>query len=272
MNDRKKSLELFAKSVSEGLPFAEDLIDKDENIQRNALLARNLSEDTLAQQVLKNTGIPIPHDGASIAKKEDFLNQIVQERYPEFKNPNVSVADLSGAHADYGKGNIRVDRNQLNDITQATGKALHEAGHRYDDEILGHLGKNLDLSELRKAKNSGIDLKKLDPAQVYELYSKSHHAEIPNLREGSFGYGALKSMLKSGNFKGIAPIGLGTAIGAAVLPEDANASDLIPVLDQASNAGDPLEDRMIMEEVKARQNYERSPARLDALKALAGKK
>lgn len=267
MDDRKKALELFAKELSQGLPFAEDYIEKTPDIELNSLRARDLSEDALAQQVLNNTGIPIPDNGASLSKKEDFLNRIIAERYPEFKgNPNLKI----GNEDSFYKGNILV--NDRHDLTTMTGKALHEAGHKYDSEILNHQGKNLDLADLRKAKASGMDLKNMDPAQVYEMYAKNHHAKIPNLREGSFGLGALKSMMKNGTFKGIAPIGIGAALTAAALPEDASASDFIPGLDQAENAGSSMDDKMIQTEVKARQNYDSSPARLDALKKLAQSK
>lgn len=265
MEDRKKTLELFAKQLSEGLPFAEDFIKGDHDIENNSLLARNLSEDSLAQQVLKNTGIPIPHDGVSKAKKEDFINQIVAERYPEFKDPNIRL----GAEDSYGKGKISV--YDTGDMNKTVGKALHEAGHRYDDEILGFQGKNLDLSDLRKAKSSGLDLKQMDPAQVYEIYAKNHHAQIPNLREGSYGLGALKSMMKSGTFKQVAgalPVVGGLA--AAAMSEDASAG--VPVLGEANDVGESKSDEFqMLAEDKARKDYGQSAARMDALKKISGR-
>lgn len=79
---RKKALEDFAKNVEQGLPFAEDYIQKSGNIQSDALKARNLSEEALAQKVLDNTGISIPDQRSSLSKKEDFLSQVLKERYP----------------------------------------------------------------------------------------------------------------------------------------------------------------------------------------------
>lgn len=114
----------------------------------------------------------------------------------------------------------------------AVGKLLHEAGHQYDDKMkvidpktnLPHIGKELDLGTLRKARDSGVDLKNLDPSQVYEMYAKGHHANIPDLREGSYGLGALKSMLKSGTFKALPVIGTAATAAAALSAPDASAA------------------------------------------------
>lgn len=59
----------------------------------------------------------------------------------------------------------------------------------------------------------------------------------------------------------------GLGITAAMMPDSASASDFIPGLDQAESLGDPLEDQLIMAEVKARQNYDKSPAHFDKLRA-----
>lgn len=217
MDDRKKALELFAKQLSEGLPFAEDFITQSKDIEDNALMARNLSEDALAHQVLKNTGIPVPSNKAPVGKKEDFLNRIMKERYPEL-SPDVRL----GAEDSYQSGKILVRDND--DITQTVGKLMHESGHQYDDKVLNKLGQNLDLKTLRDAKKSRMDLRSADPAQVYELYSKGHHAQIPNLREGSYGLGALKSMLKTGTFKALPVIGTAATAAAALSSPDASAA------------------------------------------------
>lgn len=220
MNDRKKALELFAKQISEGLPFAEDFIQGDSDIENNSLMARNLSEDALAQQVLKNTGVPIPDKGAPLSKKEDFLNRIAVERYPEIKDPNIRI----GAENSYTPSTGGILVKDTPDINKTVGKTLHETAHKYDNDILGFKGSELDLKTLRDAKKSGIDLKNMDPAQVYELYSKGHHADIPKLREGSFGLGALKSMMKSGTFKALPIIGGAATAAAALQSPDASAA------------------------------------------------
>jgi hypothetical protein len=217
-NARKKALEQFAKDVEQGLPFAEDYIQKDSNVERNALRARAFTEEALANQVLKNTGIPIPGKEASPSKQADFLARIMKERYPELE-PDVRVLpdkkiknmldeSVSGFYQPEVQSRqnplIVVNENELlkGGPTRGVGTLLHEAGHQYDDRILKKATEELDLETLRKLVREGYDLKNMDPAQVYELYGAKHHAQIPSLREGTFGLGALKSYLKTGNFKG----------------------------------------------------------------------
>ena len=268
MENRKKALELFAKQLREGIPYASDFIEGDNDIENNALLARNLSEQTLANEVMKNTGIPVPDKGASVLKKEDFLNRIMKERYPELE-PNIQIKDIDGSAGTYHKGKIELNKWMLeNDpIEKTLGTTLHEAGHQYDDQILKHQGKELDLKTLRDLKKSGFDLKNADPAQVYEMYAKNHHANIPNLREGTFGLGALKSYLKNGTFKSLPAIGTGMAAYAAL--ESGDASAAVPGLDQADNVGMSSEDeRQMLAEHDARVNYDKSQARRDALMRL----
>lgn len=260
MEDRKKALELFAKQIEEGLPFAEDFIPKDRDIENNALRARDLSEEALAHQVMKNTGIPIPNNNAPRLKKEDFLNRLVQERYPEL-TPNVQL----GNEDSYLRGNILVRDNK--DLTETVGKSLHEAGHQYDNQILGTRGENLDLKTLRYMKKSGLDLKNMDPAQVYEMYAKGHHQNIPNLREGTYGLGALKSYLKSGTFKAL-PI-IGPALGAAAALSSGDASAAVPLLSEADDVGMSSDDeKQMLAEHNARVNYDKSPAHLARIEAL----
>lgn len=256
MDERRKALEAFSKQLSEGLPFAEGFIGGDADIQNNSLLARNLSEDALAHQALKNTGLSVPNNNASVRKKEDFLNKLAAERYPEIKDPNIRLG-VEDSYTPSSGGILVRDRG---DIIKETGKTFHETAHKYDNDVLGFEGKELDLKTLRDAKKSGMDLKGMDPAEVYEMYAKNHHAKIPDLREGTFGLGALKSMLKTGNFKSLAGPVAGLGLGAALMPDDASASDFIPILDQAESAGSAMDDKMMMNEVKSRQNYEKSPA------------
>src|ERR1043165_5367696 len=140
MDDRKKALELFAKQLQEGLPFAEDFIKGDADIENNALLARNLSEDALAHKVLKNTGVPVPDNGASRLKKEDFLNRMVAERYPEIKDPNISLGPENSYSPKDGKILVR----DSGDISKTLGKTFHEGAHKYDNDVLGFKGQELD--------------------------------------------------------------------------------------------------------------------------------
>jgi hypothetical protein len=237
---RKQALEDYTKDVEMGLPFAEDYIDKSSNIEKNALKARNLSEDALAQQVLKNTGISIPDDRASLRDKESFLSKLIEERYPEVKAgvrvlPQEKILELdpenpSGWYTSKSgilekKPQIVINENQFKDgPIKAAATAFHEGAHGYDD--VKKLGDTLelDIGTLRKLQAEGHDLKNMDPAQVYELYGAKHHAKIPKLREGTFGLGALKSFLKSGTFKALPIVGTAATAAAALSSPDASAA------------------------------------------------
>lgn len=231
-NPRKKVLEDFAKDVESGIPLAEDYIGKTGNTYIDALRARDLSEEALAQKVLDNTGISIPNKNSPMSRKEDFLNRILQENYPEIKNP-IEFRDMNGSVGEYEGGKIFLNKNLAKDrdITKLTSDLLHEGGHGYDDiKKLITPDKVDDFNkELRKLKNNGVDLKNADPAQLYELIAAKHHAQIPKLREGTYGLGALKSYLKSGAFKALPIIGTAATGAAALSSPDASAgiSDML---------------------------------------------
>lgn len=263
---RLKALEDYAREVEQGLPFAEDFINKDSNIEKNALRARSLAEDSLAQQVLKNTGIPIPDTSAPVKTQEDFMAQIFKERYPELE-PNIRILpdekiqrivgqQTSGYYqpeTEFKKPEIVINENELKrgGTVKGIGTLFHEAGHQYDDKILKASTDELDLETLRKLVREGVDLKNMDPAEVYELYGAKHHAKIPNLREGTYGLGALKSYLKSGTFKGLAPVlakGAGAVAGGA-LSLAAEAADV-------EEEGSALEQAALMREISDRKAKE----------------
>jgi hypothetical protein len=266
---RKKALEDFAKDVEMGMPFAEDYIKKTGDVYQDALKARNLSEEALAQKVLDNTGIAIPDKTAPLSKKEDFLNRILQQNYPELE-PNVRFEDMNDAVGKYNKGQISLNKilAPTRDIQKLTSDVLHEGGHSYDDikKIVPEISQDDFNKELRKLKASGFDLKNADPAQVYELIAGKHHAQIPNLREGTFGLGALKSYLKSGTFKAIPYVGTALAGAAALSSPDVSAA----AADLAIPGG--LESLSPSKEDAAIENPQANPAaRKAALEKLMGK-
>jgi hypothetical protein len=266
---RKKALEDFAKDVERGVPLAEDYVGKSPNVLRNALSVRNLAEESLAQKVLDNTGIPIPDQKAPLSKKQDFLSQILKERYPELE-PDIQFGDMSGDVGQYRDGKISLNKELAKgrDIQKLTSDALHEGAHQYDDvkKIIPSISQDDFNKELRKLKSSGFDLKNADPAQVYELIAKQHHANIPNLREGTFGLGALKSYLKSGAFKALPLIGTAAAGAAALSSPDASAA----AMDMAIPGG--LESLGPSEEDASIENPQRNPAaRRAALESLLKK-
>lgn len=215
---RRKALEDYAKDVELGIPQAEDYVGKSGDVLNDALRARNLAEEALAQKVLDNTGIPIPDKTSPISRKEDFLNRILQERYPEIKNP-IELKSMSGNAGEYLGGKVSLNKDLIKDrdIIKLTSDVLHEGGHGYDDakklvtpDMVDDFNK-----ELRRLRAEGYDLKNMDPSEVYEAMAGKHHAKIPKLREGTYGLGALKSYLKSGTFKGIGPVLAKTAGAAA---------------------------------------------------------
>lgn len=224
---RKKALEDFAKDVERGIPLAEDYTGKSGDVLSDSLYARNLAEEALAQKVLDNTGIPIPDKSARKAQLEDFFAQLLDQTYPELNLDKFYIEPIPDqlkveGYFDPKTKNIVVNQNSIknNGIVSGVGTLFHEAGHAYDDvkKITPKITQDDFNKELRRLKAEGFDLKNADPAQVYELMAEKHHAKIPKLREGTYGLGALKSYLKSGTFKGMAPLlAKGAAAGAGGL-------------------------------------------------------
>lgn len=256
MDERRKALESYAKQLSQGNPLAEDFVNTSRSPMSQSIQARDLAEDALANQVLKNTGVPIPNAGASQLKQEDFLNRILQERYPELKS-EVNFKDLGTNLGEYNDGKISLNKKLMGDPIKSLSTGLHEAGHGYDDKILKFDGTD-DIAKKQLITNvpAGRMLQDIDPMQMAEIVNKGHHARIPNLRDAdSFGLGALKSMMKSGTFKGIAPV-----LGKAALTGAGGLASLAAEAADSEEAGDSMDDKMMINELNARKNYENSPA------------
>lgn len=257
-SNRRKTLDEFAKQLSQGNPLAEDFVDMKKGPMSKALQARDLAEDALANEVLKNTGIPIPDDGASRLKKEDFLNRLLQERYPEL-SPNVRLGNLpEDVLGQYDQGII--DLSKKRSTLENVSDLFHEAGHQYDDKILKFDGTpDVEKTQLLKNVPEGRLLKDVDPIQMNEILNKGHHARIPGLRDAdSFGLGALKSYLKSGTFKGVVP-----AITKGALAAGGGLASLAAEAADSEEAGSSEDDRMMIAERQARENYNYSPAAQD---------
>lgn len=281
MDERRKTLEAYAKQLSEGNPLAEEFVPAGSetpnkwNLERlaskRALKARNLSEDALANEVLKNTGLKIPSDTAPRLKKEDFLHRLIKERYPEL-TPDISMGlmqDHTTPDGIYSPTENHIFLKNQPSILKNTSTALHEAGHQYDDNILKFDGTDdVQFKNLKTNAPASRLVTDIDPAQAYEMIAKGHHAEIPKLREGSYGMGALKSMMKSGTFKqmvGAVPVVGGAA--AALMSGDASAA--VPLLDEANDVGESREEEAsLMGESQGFNNYNKSQARMDALKKI----
>jgi hypothetical protein len=195
---RRKALDLIAK----GKASADSYIDPKSDIFEKAFTTRNINQAALAQQVLKNTGIPIPGPRTSASKLEDFFQQLGTETHPELKNMTVDLADLAKENANgiYYSGDkhkwIELQKDMWKrDPEKAVGTLMHELGHAYDDQVLGQRSK--PISENLKLPES------MSPSEAYEIMSNKHHVDyIPGKREvGSFGKGALESLRKNGTFR-----------------------------------------------------------------------
>ena len=238
MDDRKKILELYSQNVSKGDPFSEEFIKRSDNIYNDALDARNLAEESLAHQILKNTGVKIPDARDSISKKEDFIQRVMGEFYPE-TNHNLKIVKPDGlTRGTYLDNNIELADNK--NIRELLSDAAHEYSHGYDDKVLGYYSKKLDpYKTFRELKAKGINPNELDPTHLYEMIADKHHAKIAaGIRDGSFGLGALKSMMKNGTFKAIPIIGPAIGAGLATMAGEANAATSgLPILGEAESAG-----------------------------------
>lgn len=279
----RKLLERYAKETANGNPLAEDFIKERRSVENKALQARDLAEDALANQVMKNTNVPIPGKEASRAKQENFLNRILEQTHPEI-SPDVrlsdDIPDYDGAY-NSNTGIIKVNASTAKkDILKGLSATLHEGAHKYDFDTGGFKGTpDIEYKDLVKNTPNGRMLKDIDPAHAYELMSNGHHKQLPDLRNGSFGLGALKSMMKNGTFRQVAgalPLA-GTALALSSGDVSAAASELpseIPILGQAYDAirpeaaGSAMDDREMKNEVKALDNYSNSQARKDALKKI----
>ena len=256
MNNKKNTLEKYSKYLKENLSDMDEFIDPKLNAEIKALEARDLAEQTLANELIKETGIRIPNKRDSLIKKEDFLNKIIQERYPELKT-NISIEDLTkrNAHGLYlpSSKSIKLDKDLVKnqDIFKSLGVGLHESGHQYDDQILNFDGTpDVNRSNLKKLGKSSTSINNIDPRDLYETLAEGHHAKIPKLREGTYGFGALKSLIKNGTFKSVPVVGpvLGAAIAAA--SGDSNAASGLPILGEAENIA---EDRFSPQEEADRE-------------------
>lgn len=248
LKKKSKMLDALTKEFSarDDVPFnIEDFIDPKKNILEKAYESRNLYEEALANQILKNTGVPIPDMKAPKSKKEQFVGDILREFYPELSftpevRDNLTYEDLDKegrkvmrkAHGLYFPHNKKVIVNNTDDLLELLATTVHEGAHGYDSQSENYSSKELNkkalLDELKKL-NEGSRKKPINAEEAYDLLAKGHHLRLPSKRDANtFGAGALKSFLKSGKFKSLIP-GAGAA-GAALAgsADEALADALIP--------------------------------------------
>lgn len=232
--DKLRRLREYAKSVGQGNTDASDFIDTTKPLSSQIVQARNLSEEALADKVLHNTGVRVPGPRSTKAQVEDFLGQIGKEAYPELDSDVGIVKDLNvrGAKAD-GSYSPKSSRIELDaDLVrrsprEAVAALLHEKAHDYDYKKLKIPGSDvMDFEALKQAQKINPNI---TAEEAYELVGKRHHAKIPNLREGTFGLGALKSYLKNnGVFRAVGPVAMVGGALAAGSASDALADTLVP--------------------------------------------
>lgn len=202
-DDRRKLLEQLSKQFSKtGRIDTSSAVNPKSNPLYQSLQANDLTQQTLAHEVLKNTGIPIPSPGARTSTIEDFYRRIMQERYPELI-PDVDIADLKKDDATgiYYPGKdkqwIEIEKDLWKQNPQAAvGTLMHEAGHQYDHKIVN--GKPVS-----KPINENFRMTGTDPLDAYEIVGQGHHSEnIPGKRGvGTYAKAALENLQKKGDFR-----------------------------------------------------------------------
>jgi hypothetical protein len=230
----------------------EDLVPKSSNYVETARNARDLAENTLGSEYLKQTGVSVPNiKTATRSQLESFANKLKEEAYPELKNTNIDIQDyLKGGNVGEfapSKNQVSLSKHYLPDAESIAGKTFHELGHAYD-ETKGLTGSVADdaLSMGKKGLikslglKSGSDLTKLDPSVISEVMQLGHHAKIPGLRSSSFGLSALKNLLSAKNFKSL-PLAGPAIAGALTLAATGDASAATqaatPILSEAGDIG-----------------------------------
>ena len=260
----------LTKRIKSGNLYVDDLIDTSGDLSTNSRRARDLAERTLGSEYLKQTGVSVPDiKKSNRSQVESFLNKLKEEQYPELSDTNIELRKnlkYEGVPVDglaLPDKRIQLDYNKNRSIEDLVGSTFHEGAHQYD-ATKGFYGVDDEIMTPRKKgliKSLDLPLESLDSYDVNEIIQKGHHMEIPKKRPGSFGFGALKGLLKSGGFKSLLgpAVGLGLALGS----EDASAA--IPILDQAESAGmSPEDEDIFIAEQEAQKAYQQSPAAKDA--------
>ena len=119
--ERKDQIKEFLKRAkSEGDLSGEGILLPRKSLKSSLLQGRDLAEEALAYEVLKNTGVPIPGKGASRSQIENFLQDIAKERYPELGDLDLDlVKGLSADKGAYALYNTDTDKMLMSDCMLA---------------------------------------------------------------------------------------------------------------------------------------------------------
>mgnify|MGYP002478034032 CR=1 FL=1 len=144
---KKEALEQFSKKLSSGDFSTGSLISPEGQLGRQAFSARDIAEQALANEFLKDTGLPIPDKFQTTGQAEDFLSRSLKQVYPEFE-PNLKLVSAKDApHLIRSLGSyspssasILLNRDQFSpkDVRNLLATAFHEGAHKYDDKVLNY--------------------------------------------------------------------------------------------------------------------------------------
>jgi hypothetical protein len=246
MDYKEGAIQKLLKRLRDGDIEVDDLINKEgASYDQVSKRARNLYEDTLGSEYLRQTGVSVPDlKRANPKQMEKFYNDILAENYPELSGKvGVEYRPLKDSMGEYdpNKKVVRINPEYVTDMNRGTGTALHEFGHAYDDLEVGDFDpipeESNKASKLKAMKEQGItrgsQLQKLPASDIYQHRNRGHHAILKKLRDaGGFGLGALKGLTNSGTFKSAVPFA-GTI--AALASGDVEAA--IPLIGDSEALG-----------------------------------
>lgn len=248
-------LDIIAKLIRDGADDEEisQYLKKGSSNLNTAINAGNTFEKSLGRQYLKQTGVSIPdYKNASTDQLEKFSRELLAEQNPSLKKTGVKVVDELKDYGNYlpSKDLATISKMNNKDIEEFTGTLLHEGGHGYDFKKGLYAPKNsvaidsFDPSKKSMLKASGFkrgsDLAKEEASVINEIIQAGHHANIPKVREGTFGRANLLNIMKGKAVRAVPFIGPALAAGATMLATgDASAATqaATPILNEADSLG-----------------------------------
>lgn len=244
MEDKSKLFKELAKRLRDEGANAniDDLISMSGDSLENSRQTRDLLEQYVGSEMMKNTSIPIDIKNEKGAKKT--LERLT-EQYTDIKNPKWDVYDIGkdtvgGLHTDgsFGANTRYLDKDTLGQLL------AHEPIHKMvQDE---GLGKSIPDNIMSKAKKealkeanilSGSDLAKRGAMASHEIMQLGH------LNPTSKSTSSLRNAIaaatgKFGKLSKAIPF-IGPALGAAAAINTGEASAAIPILNEADDLGSP---------------------------------